>query len=405
MLERKFVLRLFEGFSIERWNDLIRPLPLVEMDKAAERTVLCYLIAKAEEAAGRKIEWEKLIYSTLFDLLRKIALCDIKAPVIRVIRNDHPDEFKKLNQWVLDQYEPIAPDANFIEDFAAYLLEPPQADSLTMRISRAAHKYSSMREFELLKTVNEPRRLAAIERDLNADIEGFLDLRALQLLFAKQRLYDFLLMVESLRFQMRWNQTPRVPHTNVLGHSYFVAALTLLLSREAGIRSKRLCNNFFAALFHDLPETVTRDIISPVKWATDALPDIVKDIEKRFLQKELVPLMDECFRDELLYFTEDEFSNRAIIEGKPRRVDYADLQEKYSADSFNPVDGRLIRAADHISAFVEADASIRFGISSPHLASGRRHILETYSRSKTVNGVDIYSLLKEFTEPEQLSLF
>ena len=405
MLERKFVLRLFEGFSIERWNDLIRPLPLVEMDKAAERAVLMFLLAKFEEAAGRKIEWEELIFSSLFDLLRKIALCDIKAPVIRVIRNDHPDEFNRLNQWVLKQYEPIAPDPEFMEDFAAYLLEPPAESGITMRISRAAHRYSSMREFELLKAVNEPRRLAAIESDLNADIEGFLDLRALQLLLAKQRLYDFLLMVESLRFQMRWNQTPRVPRTSVLGHSYFVAALTLLLSREAGARGKRLCNNFFAALFHDLPETVTRDIISPVKRATDALPDIVKDIEKRFLEKELVPLMDECFRDELLYFTEDEFSNRAIIDGKPRRVDFADLQEKYSADGFNPIDGRLIRAADHIAAFVEADSSIRFGISSPHLASGRRHILETYSRAKTVNGVDIHSLLKEFTEPEQLSLF
>ena len=28
----KLILKMFEAFSIERWNDLIRPFDLVEMD-------------------------------------------------------------------------------------------------------------------------------------------------------------------------------------------------------------------------------------------------------------------------------------------------------------------------------------------------------------------------------------
>lgn len=405
MPERQFVLKIFEGFSIERWNDLIRPVPLVEMDKTAERTVLCYLIGKLEEAAGRTVDWEKIIYASLFDFLRKVALCDIKAPVLRVIRRDYPEEYRRLNRWVLDQFAPMAPDKKFMDDFSAHLLDPPDTGDLTSRILRAAHKYSALREFELLKTVNETRRLDPIARDLYADLEAFLDLRALQMLFTRQRLYDFLLKVESLRFQTRWNQTPRIPHTDVLGHSYYVAALTLLLSREAGVAGRRLYNNFFSALFHDLPEAVTRDIISPVKQATDALPDIVKNVETLFLGQELVPLMDESFRDELLYFTGEEFANRVLDGGQMKEVSFADLQGRYAGDSFSPVDGKLVRAADHIAAFVEADASIRFGVSSAHLLSGRRKILDIYREAGTVNGVDVFSLLAEFQEPGQLSLF
>ena len=67
------------------------------------------------------------------------------------------------------------------------------------------------------------------------DIEQFLDLRGLQLLITKQKPYEFLMVVEQLRFQTRWNQTPRVPRTSVLGHSFFVAIFTLLLGYESGV--------------------------------------------------------------------------------------------------------------------------------------------------------------------------
>ena len=35
MLTKSLVLKIFEGFSIERWNDLVRPFDMIEMDKAA----------------------------------------------------------------------------------------------------------------------------------------------------------------------------------------------------------------------------------------------------------------------------------------------------------------------------------------------------------------------------------
>ena len=74
MLNKKFILKLFEGFSIQRWNDLVRPFEPVEMDKAAERMVVAYIIGKSEEAAGRSIDWEWIINASLFELLKKIAL-------------------------------------------------------------------------------------------------------------------------------------------------------------------------------------------------------------------------------------------------------------------------------------------------------------------------------------------
>ncbi|HNY15982.1 MAG TPA: HD domain-containing protein [Treponemataceae bacterium] len=397
MFDRNFVLKIFEGFSIERWNDLVRPFEIIEMDKSAEKTVLAYIIGKIEERAGHPVDWDRIIYWSFFDLLKKIALCDIKAPVQRMIRKEHPEEFAKLNRWVVDQYRPIIADKGLLEAFSAYVCDPEETADTTWRVLRAAHKYSTIRELEMIRMVNEPFRLVEIERGVNKDIEGFLDLRGLQLLVAKQQPWEFLVEVERLRFQTRWNQTPRVPRTSVLGHSYFVAVLTLLMGRDLDICPKRRYGNFFSALFHDLPEAVTRDIISPVKQATTQLPFIVKGIEDSIVERELLPLMDDSFRDELIYFTTSEFENRVLgADGKPLAVSFEDLQARYNEDRYSPIDGKLVRAADHIAAFIEAWSSINYGISSNHLRDGKRNILALYPAGKTINGFDVNAFFREF---------
>lgn len=424
MLTKALALKLFEAFSIERWNDLIRPCEMIEMDKAAERMVLAYIIGKYEENAGNELDWDWMIYASFFDLLKKIALCDIKSPVQRMIQEEYPAEYKKLEKWVLSQYKDIL-DKELFARFKDYIEHKDmtcaseaetKARARSSRIMRAAHKYSAMREFEMIKVVNEPFRIRNIEKQLNQDIESFLDLRGLQLLLTKQRPYEFLMIIEQLRFQTRWNQTPRVPKTSVLGHSYYVAALTLLLSRQEGIEfcKNRRYNNFFSALFHDLPEAVTRDIISPVKQATHELPSIVKNIEDEIVRKELLPLMESFYSDEMMYFTSDEFENRIVlpqlefdVPGKKgsasskyayslEHVTFEDMNAKFNDERYCPVDGKLVRCADHIAAFIEADSSIKHGITSDHLRDGRDNIRKSYAEKGSVNG---------FTPSEFFALF
>ena len=71
-MNKELILKIFEGFSIQRWNDLIRPFDLVEMDKAGEKMVIAYIIGKHEEKKGVNIDWKWMIYASLFDLLKKL---------------------------------------------------------------------------------------------------------------------------------------------------------------------------------------------------------------------------------------------------------------------------------------------------------------------------------------------
>ena len=403
-MENKFAHKIFEGFSIQRWNDLIRPFDMVEMDKAAEKMVLAYIIGKFEENKGNKIDWIWIIYASLFDLLKKIALCDIKAPIQQMLKKEYPEEYLRLNEWVLNQYKTLIKDEELFSKFTIYFGQSsgsfpiPEHLLNTVKVYQAALKYSSVRELQMISVVNEKERLGSIEKELQAEIQPYLDLEGLQKLITHQKAFDFLLKIEQLRFQTRWNQTPRVPQTSVLGHCFFVAIMTLLLGRESNPKmcEKRVINNFFSALFHDLPEAVTRDIISPVKQATDDLPNIVKKIENEIVNKELVPLMEDFFVNEIIDFTSDEFSNRIKdSDGKVVNVSWEDLNEKYNEEKYFPIDGRLVRIADHLSALMEADISIKHGITSIHLQNGRDGLLNSYSQNEIINGIDVYSLFNE----------
>ncbi|MBQ9630315.1 MAG: HD domain-containing protein [Treponema sp.] len=402
MIKKELALRIFEGFSIQRWNDLIRPFDLVEMDKAAEKMVIAYIIGKFEESKGVSIDWQWLSYASLFDLLRKISLCDIKAPVQQLLKKEYTREYLRLDEWVLNQYKTLFSDDDLFSRFTIYVgqkagtLPIPQELQATYTVLGAAHKYSTMRELQMLSVVNEKERLVKIERELQAQLQPYFSLSGLQKLLTHQRTYDFLLKIEQLRFQTRWNQTPRVPKTSVLGHSFFVAIMTLLLSRDSSsVMCQRRCiNNFFSALFHDLPEAVTRDIISPVKQATDALPNIVKQIEDEIVGRELLPLMEPFFSDELSYYTNDEFSNRIKKDGKVKTVTFEELNTLYNQNSFEPIDGKLVRLSDHLAALIEADSSIRHGITSTHLEKGRESMLAHYKEGELINGIDAHSLFR-----------
>ena len=404
MLTQKFALKIFEGFSIQRWTDLIRPFDIVEMDKAGEKMVLAYIIGKCEEQKGVFVDWIWMIYASLFDILKKIALCDIKAPIQQILKKDYASEYLRLNEWILNQYKPLIDDSALFSQFTIYegqlagTFDIPEKSRAAERILSAANKFATMRELQMLSVVNEPERLEKINKELLADLQGYLDLTGLQLLMTRQKSYDFIMKIEQLRFQTRWNQTPRVPKTSVLGHCFFVAVITLLLCRQSGQKmcEKRLINNYFSALFHDLPEAVTRDIISPVKQATDELPSIVKRIEDEIVNKELVPLMEPYFSDELMYFTSDEFSNRIKDKkGNAEVVSWEDLNGKYNQDDFSPVDGRTVRIADHLSALLEADSSIKHGITSNHLEYGRNSMISHYKPGETINGIDVGKLFRE----------
>ena len=98
----------------------------------------------------------------------------------------------------------------------------------------------------------------------------------------------------------------------------------------------------------------------------------------------------EIYKKEVIYYTSDEFSDRILDKsGKIKHVSWEDLNTKYNSTEFEPIDGRLVRICDHFSALMEADISIKHGITSEHLTGGREGILSRYSNGEIISGINV----------------
>ncbi len=395
MLKKSFVEELFKSFYIERWNDKIRQVELIEIDKHAHKMVIAWLLAKYEEMQGNEVNWMNIIRGGMFDLLFRIELSDIKSPLFREIKKNK-QLFLDLSNWVYRELEPKIGNDRIKSELKEYFNSYHYFDQMSWDILNAAHIFSSYWEFNILKKADPfEYQKERIETALMADIESFSHLTGIKKLLNKDNILKFVDLCGQMRFQKRWGQTMRLPKTSVLGHSLFVACLSYFLSYELNACDKRLYNNFFGGLFHDLPEAVTRDIVSPVKKSVKGMPEAIKEIEEQWADREIYPLVEEQWRQELKYFTIDEFKSK-IIENDTIILTNSDtINEKYNYTEFSPYDGEIVKAIDELAAFLECWHSNKLGMKSEELIYSMFEIQRKY-RDKSIAGIPFKELYVDF---------
>lgn len=395
-MKKALLLKLFDAFTIQRWNDKIRPFDLLEMDKNAHKMVIAYCLGRYEEDSGKEVNWNNIIRGGIFELLRRVVLSDIKSPVYRRIKDKHSEVFGRLNEWVCMQLEPCIDSEEIKKELCEYLLDDSIIDQHSRDILSAAHIYASYWEFLIIKHANpNGYQINEIDRLIQNDLERYLHLEGIKKIICKQPVSSFIDLVGQLRFQIRWSHAPRIPATSVLDHTLMVAIISYLLTRELGGCERRLRNNFFGGLFHDLPEAVTRDIISPVKGAVEDFPDVIGEIEREMVQKEVYPLVESHWIQELEYFTTDEFKSKICVDGNVKNVTSEEITKEYNSDEFNPIDGEITKVSDHLAAFIEAYKASESGFRAPQIDDGRHRLLNLY-RGKTIGGVNVGSIYADF---------
>ncbi len=387
---------IYDAGSIRRWNDQVNPMDFTELDKQAHKLIIAYVLAKVEEdGSPGSVDWAKLLEGGIFDMLHRVILTDIKPPVFHKMMQE---KGRELNQWVCErlQAEAGAVKGGFQERMQKHFFDPEYARR-EKRILKAAHYLATQWEFNILyRMCPFIRGIEQIKQEIEDQIEDHFDLMGVQKLTLGRKTAGFVDLCGQLRFQKRWSQSPRIPATSVLGHMLIVAILTYLSLCEIEACEQRKVNGFLAALFHDLPEVLTRDITSPIKGAIEGLDEIIKDYERIQMEEKLLPLLPIAWHQEMSYYTDDEFSNRIRRDGEIiAPITFSAMCSKYNDGKYFPVDGEVIRCCDHLAAFVEASISIRHGITSRYLQEGLERLLNMY-HNKTLAGINYGQVFQSF---------
>ena len=343
----------FNSANMNRWNDHMRPVDLTELDKQAHKAAIAWVLAKFEESSGKTIDWRRIIEHTMFSFIQRAVLTDLKPQVFHKIASERRGP---VNDYVLSEFDRLVPDSDpgFRARFEEYLGDPKSTPEDA--VIRAAHYLATRWEFNLIYDSN--RSLYGIEgtrREINEQIEQHTDLIGVREIMATEETFDFIDLIGQLRFQQRWARTPRIPKTTVLGHSLMVADMMYLHDLDSGAADREVYNDFYSGLFHDLPEVLTKDVISPIKENVSGLAAILEDYEHDLVESTIMPLLKEEWRDEFRHMVYEPFTD-VDIPGFGRR------------------NGTDLKACDLMAAYMEANISRRYGISSNTLLEGERGI-------------------------------
>jgi len=398
MLSASLIEQFFTSASIQRWNDYPRMVELVELDKQAHKFIIAFFIASMEE---EKVNHVHLIEAGIFEFLRRGIVTDIRPDVFRQALQKKE---KEINKWVLaklyDQLIDIQ-DGEFYKKFEKYLKDPNMYKKERF-ILKAASYLATRWEFSIVyQTSKFLSDIDKVKEAVEEEIEDYYELIGVRKIALNKKLAKVIDLSGRLRFQKRWAQTPRIPETSVLGHMLIVAILGYFYSTHIKACDKRVENNFYCALFHDLPEALTRDIISPVKYSVSGLDDIISEYEIKMIENEILPFIPSHIVENFKYLLglhgnneKDEFLNKI----NEKKIMVVDTLSTYNEDKYNAIDGVALKNCDRLSAFIEAILSISHGVKSKELLQGKEFIKQTLKEKGKVDGVDFYKLALEIED-------
>ena len=373
-LSMRLLHMLFDATNMHRWNDHIRPLDLTELDKQAHKAAIAWALGKSYESQyAERLDWRRLIEHSLFSFIERSVMTDIKPPLFHRIKAERSQE---VADFVMSEVNRLIPgmDASFLSRMEGYLRG--SADTVEDEVLRAAHYMATHWEFSLIYDMN--KRSVGIEQT-RADIESELDFHG-QMISGMRKIMkgtDFVDLIGQLRFQQRWTRTPRIPQTTVLGHSLLVADMMFLADLDDGVDDRTLYNDYYTALFHDLPEVLTKDVITPVKVNVGGLSDMLSSYEAEMIESKIIPMIPEGWREEFRYIIYDPFKDR-------------------DSDAFGRVNGRDIKACDMMGAYMEARLSRYYGITSGVLKTAESQSRERMSAYSTK--IDLKALVDDLED-------
>ena len=353
-LSAEMLYYMFESANMHRWNDHYRTIDLTEIDKQAHKAAIAWYLGKCEERKGRSVNWHILIEHSLFAFIHRIAITDLKPPVYyELIKKE--ENRRAINRYAYEQFSERVPsmDRDFLARFRAYIDEG--SDLPEDHIVSAAHYLATRYEFKLIEEVNSSViDIMETKKEIEDQLEGYrkYDLAGLSLPPEEDRKFqDFIKLVGQLRCQQRWARIPREPKTTVLGHCIFVANSVFLNDLDHGVNdARRIYNDYYSGLFHDLPEVLTKDVITPVKSSSKDITESLGDIEIMMFNKKVLPLMlDGHWVSEL--------GNMAL--------------RPFEAVKGFDRDHESIKACDMLAAWIEAYVSIQYGVSSKMLRDAK----------------------------------
>lgn len=327
-------LMLTSGISMKRWNNFPRIEDISHLDNVWFTLHIAMFLSFLEEQSWKVVDKEFIIKKIIFNSIKILVLSDINSWTRNYIEKVNKDIFIKLEQKVYDYiFSFDAPD--YLKDDIIQTIHNKDK-LLELSIIESSKRYAGYKECLVNREVFADMYEVPYKDIMTQLDEKRKDLKSLDMLLKNPNYEKYLSNIRKLSHSLRWNQQKRMFPISVMSHLVLITFLSYVLWTIENHKNWKNLNIFelmFKALYHDIPEAITWDIITPTKKAIHWFEEILEEVERDMLE------------DYLFYYVWDE---------------YEAYVKDYMLNPWTWEEWPYVKAADIISALFEAKIEVNY---------------------------------------------
>ena len=284
---------------IRRWTGTMTDPRYDEISKQTLNCILCFFLAKEYERHDNVVKWDRIVKTAIYRAFQKAYIFydtpeHIYKEICELGNIPYEQEMKKATHNIIVKQTD--------EEFANFIEECCNTNEKDMY--EAATKIATYFEFEENEAVSKVKQkgialLKSLEKYEN--IDGFTEIL--------NNYEDVFQICSRLRNQNRWAGHGYRISCAVSGHLFDTAIFGYLNALEKGYDEEEAAKIFFIGIFHDIAETFTRDIPSPVKNGIEGFREATEKYELLMMEKEFYPKLPKYMADEVRKVMMEEEAN------------------------------------------------------------------------------------------------
>lgn len=321
--------------TIKRWNNFPRIEDVTPLDNTGFVIHTALFLSHLEEKEWKKIDKEFIIKKIIFELFNSLILADINSGTRNYISKIDPEIMWKLEDKVSD-FLYLFEWWDFIKNDMKEILSD-SSKVLENKIIKASKKFAWLQEASINSKVfiyayNVP--LKQIEEFLETERK---DLISLNQLLDSEKYKNYLWHIRRLSHSMRWSWKQRNYQISVMSHlviTTFIAYISWSLENQ-NWNKVDVFDLMLRTIYHDIPEFITWDIITPTKKAIPWFTDILEKVEEKMMDDYFFIYISNEYKEEVSKFMLNPFDWKQWKLAKQSDIISALLESRIERDSGN----------------------------------------------------------------------
>ncbi len=297
------------------------------MDNVWETLHTALFLAHLMREKWQEIDTLYLMKKILFSSLSDLVLSDINAGTKSYIKKMNPEIFTTLYagayQYFLDGMQEQTLKDDMQHTFTR--TDREVEDQIILTAKKYVWYIEAMTNSRVFSEIYEVP-ISIIQDELEILSQ---QLPAFQTLLDTPNYEKYLAYIFRLISAMRWNQYTRNTPISVMSHTVVVMYLSYIIGMIGNMHGEKndIADMMLRAVYHDVPEVITWDIITPTKEAVPGFRKLLEEIEENMLEDYLFSYIPQT---------------------------YVAYLHPYILHPFEDVQGKKTKYADTLSALLEA---------------------------------------------------